>query len=98
MPDWFQHGGFVMWPLLVCSIAGVTIIFERCWSLRRQNIIPVPLAEMLARRGSDKETTERLKALSNGDRSLLGELVRVAFDHSPVHKTENIEAVQAVAR
>jgi len=30
MPDWFQHGGFVMYPLLVCSVAGVAIILERC--------------------------------------------------------------------
>src|SRR5258706_460768 len=98
MPDWFRHGGFVMWPLLVCSVAGVAIILERCWMLRRQHIIPAPVATALAKRGSDKETTDKLKALTERDESVLGELTRVAFDHAGLHKTENIEAVQAVAR
>jgi biopolymer transport protein ExbB len=98
MPEWFQQGGFVMWPLLVCSVAGLTIILERCWVLRRQHIIPAPLAAALAHRGADPEATEKLKAAAERDRSVLGELVRVVFDHATLHKTENIEAVQAVAR
>ncbi|MEI6083083.1 MAG: MotA/TolQ/ExbB proton channel family protein [Verrucomicrobiota bacterium] len=98
MPDWFQHGGFVMWPLLVCSVAGVAIILERCWALRRQRIIPATVANVLAKRGSDKETTAVLKTLTENDPSVLSELTRVAFDHATLNKTENIEAVQALAR
>lgn len=98
MPDWFQQGGFVMWPLLVCSVAGVAIILERCWMLRRQHIMPAAVANALARRGSDKESLDRLKSIVERDRSMLADLTRVAFDHLGRHKTENIEAVQAVAR
>src|SRR6185295_17380419 len=56
------------------------------------------IAGELASRRLDKETSDRLKALSERDPSVLGELTRVAFDHASRHKTENIEAVQAVAR
>lgn len=98
MPDWFQHGGFVMWPLLVCSVAGVAIILERGWALRRQRIIPTAVIDVLAQRGSDPETTAKLKTLVENDPGVLSELTRVAFDHAARHKTENIEAVQAVAR
>ncbi|MCG3149032.1 MAG: Protein TolQ [Verrucomicrobiae bacterium] len=98
MPEWFQQGGFVMWPLLLCSVAGLAIIIERCWVLRRQHIIPARVAGALAKRGTDKETTDKLKSIVEHDKSVLGELTRVAFDHATLHKTENIEAVQAVAR
>ena len=39
MPDWFFRGGIAMWPLLVCSIAGLAIILERVWALQRRRII-----------------------------------------------------------
>jgi len=98
MPEWFQNGGFVMWPLLVCSVAGVAIILERCWSLRRQRIIPVELGAAIRQRGGDAAALDRLKSAGEKDQSVLGELTRVAFDHASLHKTENIEAVQALAR
>lgn len=98
MPDWFQKGGFVMWPLLLCSVAALAIIIERCWMLSREKIIPVLLANLISKRGNDKETTDKLRFLSDKDSSILGELTRVAFDHAKFGKTENIEAVQAVAR
>ncbi len=36
-------GGWVMWPILFSSIAAVSIIAERFWSLRRAQIIPPKL-------------------------------------------------------
>ncbi len=34
--DWFLRGGPVMWPLLLLSIASLTVLIERLWFLRRQ--------------------------------------------------------------
>ena len=31
MADWMWRGGWVMWPLLLLSLTGLTLIFERCW-------------------------------------------------------------------
>ena len=98
MPDWFQHGGFVMYPLLVCSVAGLAIILERCWVLRRQRLVSTALAAAIDRRGADKETLDRVKAVAEIDTSVLAEVVRVAFDHAGASRAANVEAVQALAR
>jgi biopolymer transport protein ExbB len=33
-------GGWVMWPIIACSIAATGIIGEKFWSLRRQKVMP----------------------------------------------------------
>lgn len=98
MPEWFRQGGFVMWPLLVCSIAGLTIIIERIWVLQRRRVISPNLVNAINQQPSSPETTEFVRKLSETDQSVLGELIRATFAHASLHKTENIEAVQAVAR
>ena len=50
MPEWFFRGGIAMWPLLVCSIAGVAIILERMWALQRRRVISPVLAAAIDRR------------------------------------------------
>jgi biopolymer transport protein ExbB len=39
MIDLINKGGFVMFPLIFCSIISIAIIIERAYSLRRRNII-----------------------------------------------------------
>lgn len=36
----FHSGGIAMYPILFCSIAAVTVFFERLWTLRRSRLIP----------------------------------------------------------
>ena len=36
----FQAGGWVMWPLLACSIISMAIIVERFWTLQSRHIAP----------------------------------------------------------
>ncbi len=98
MPDWFFKGGIAMWPLLACSILGVAIIIERAWALRRKRIISQALAEAIEKQPVDSEQLDKTKHLSEVDPSLLGELARVMFTHAAYTKSENVEAVQAVAR
>ncbi len=38
-----KSGGWMMLPILLCSIAAMAIIGERFWSLQRKRIIPVEL-------------------------------------------------------
>jgi biopolymer transport protein ExbB len=44
MWELFQAGGWVMWPILGCSIVALGIVAERLWALRAGNIIPAGLA------------------------------------------------------
>ena len=36
----FEHGGWVMWFIILCSLAAMTIIGERYWSLQKKYISP----------------------------------------------------------
>lgn len=98
MPEWFFRGGIAMWPLLVCSIAGVAIIMERTWALRRRCVISPALAAAIERRPVTPEQTEALRLLSESDTTVLGRLVQAAFAHASLPKPENVEAMQAFAR
>ena len=43
MLELFRAGGFLMWPLLLCSIISLAIIAERFWSLQTKRIISTNL-------------------------------------------------------
>lgn len=38
--DIIKAGGWVMWPILLCSIVALAIILERLWALRPGRVIP----------------------------------------------------------
>lgn len=40
MFDFIKAGGFLMWPILICSVLAMAIIVERFWALRQKRIIP----------------------------------------------------------
>ncbi len=98
MPEWFVKGGITMWPLLVCSVAGVAIILERAWALQRRRVIAPKLAAEIERQPRSTELTERLRVMAEQDRSVLGEMARLVFTHAWLPKAENVEAAQALAR
>ena len=87
-----------MWPLLVCSIAGLAIILERTWALQRRRIISPALAQAVEKRPATPEQTEAVRVLSESDTTVLGKLVQAVFAHASLPKTENVEAMQALAR
>ncbi|HTS16891.1 MAG TPA: MotA/TolQ/ExbB proton channel family protein [Verrucomicrobiae bacterium] len=98
MPEWFLRGGIAMWPLLVCSIAGLAIILERVWALQRSRIISTELSAAIERRPITPEQTEAVRVLSENDPSVLGTLVQAMFAHATLPKTENVEVMQSLAR
>ena len=42
-----KAGGWVMWPIIMCSIVALAIVCERCWSLQRKRVIPPGLVEQV---------------------------------------------------
>lgn len=98
MPEWFIKGGIAMWPLLVCSIGGVAVVLERIWALQRKRVLPLPLVETIEQQGSAPNLKDKVKVLSESERSVLGELVQIVLSHAGMAKHENVEAVQAAAR
>lgn len=43
----FQAGGWVMWPILGCSVVALGIVVERLWALQARSVIPPGLAEQV---------------------------------------------------
>jgi biopolymer transport protein ExbB len=42
-----KAGGWVMWPIIACSIVAMAIIGERLWALRTSNILPRQLVPQI---------------------------------------------------
>ncbi len=62
MFEFIQQGGMVMYILLAASVLGLTIIFERAWSLRRSVVIPLKDVKAIeaAVRANDVEEAMRV--------------------------------------
>lgn len=76
-------GGWLMIPLLLCSVVAAAIIAERLWSLRRSQIIPVGLlTRVWDMRKSNQLTAESLAQIQEGSpmgRILAAGLVNARF-------------------
>ena len=49
MLELIKAGGWLMAPILACSLAATTIIIERLWALRRARVLPTQLLATLNR-------------------------------------------------
>lgn len=45
MLELLTQGGWVMWPILLCSAIALAIIIERFWTLRRSKVLPLDLGD-----------------------------------------------------
>ena len=86
-------GGWLMLPILLCSVLGLAIVIERAWALRATRVAPPALTDQLAR-------IARAGALSASDRealaahSPLGQVwaaVAASRGASPDQRRERIE-------
>ena len=80
MLDLIKAGGWLMAPLLACSLAATIIIFERLLALRRARVLPEQLVAIL-RRWSERRAVDRedLDALALD--SPLGRIVAAGLDY-----------------
>lgn len=47
-----RRGGLVMYPILFCSVVGLSIVLERLWALRRSKVIPEQFLREIGRHWS----------------------------------------------
>ena len=95
MLELVKAGGWLMVPILLCSVVAMAIVVERFWALRRDRIAPANLVAQVrqwARSGELSE--ERLRAMRRG--SSLGRVLAAglsARDRSREVMKESIENV-----
>jgi biopolymer transport protein ExbB len=69
-----RSGGWLMWPILVCSVLALAIIVERCWSLRRSVVAPKDLmSHIQGMTLGDRLTNEQIDAVR--ETSALGQIL-----------------------
>jgi biopolymer transport protein ExbB len=68
-----QAGGWLMLPIIVCSILALAIILERFWTLRRKQVIPPELALQVWRWHQEGQLT-RERILTVRESSPLGRI------------------------
>jgi biopolymer transport protein ExbB len=90
-----RAGGFLMWPILACSIVSMAIIAERFWSLRESKIAPTNLvANVWQWHKSEQLDAKRIQALRTN--SPLGMILAAGLlnrKHSREIMKESIEEV-----
>lgn len=95
MLELFKAGGWLMWPILICSILSLAIIAERFWSLRRSRLIPKHLvAQVWQWEKVGHLDTKRISDLRRG--SPLGRILAAGLvnrKHSRDIMKESIEEV-----
>jgi biopolymer transport protein ExbB len=95
MLELFKAGGWLMLPLLACSIIAVGIIAERFWSLQTKHISPPELISQIWQWLRFQQVDEsRIKALQAN--SPLGQILAAGLinrDHSREITKESIEDV-----
>ncbi len=74
MFELFRAGGWVMWPILLCSVAALAIIGERLWSLQRKFVAPPNLLAQVQQWLTRKELDEQRLSLLR-DSSPLGRVL-----------------------
>lgn len=76
-----KSGGWVMLPIILCSIAAAGIIAERLWTLRPSRVAPANLLAQVWRWIKDKQlNNQKLKELR--EHSLLGQVLAAGLANS----------------
>ncbi len=77
-------GGWVMIPIVICSLLSMAIIFERFWTLRRSNVVPRGLVRQVwqwRKEGKlDKKRLDGLRKNSPLGRILAAGLLNINHD------------------
>jgi len=94
--EFLQKGGIFIWPLILCSIAGLTAIAFKFMSLGRSRIVPDNLARELETI-STEEAEPVARKLRTGN-STLARLGSVVLNHHGRPSAEITRAVEASAR
>jgi biopolymer transport protein ExbB len=87
MLEIIKAGGWVMFPIIVCSVMAVAIILERLWTLQEKRVLPRRLTkEVWEWVSTNKLNHEHLKNLQDG--SPLGEVLSIGLSNR--HRSREI--------
>ncbi len=92
---WFQQGGPVMYPILLCSIVALAIFLERLWAYRKSKLIPEHLIGALSSAGTDIKKIEEICA---NNPSPLARIILAGAKRIRVSYEEALTAMESVGQ
>ncbi len=97
MQEYVLAGGWLMLPLVVCSILAMIIVFERAWRLRRSQVLPDGLIEQVSSWAQQRELDQKhIDALRSN--SPLGQVLAAALVNRDRAREVVKEAVEDTGR
>jgi biopolymer transport protein ExbB len=96
MLDFFQKGGVVMYPILLCSIIALAIFLERVWSLSRRRVAPPKLFPHVERLLLQNRREEAV-GLCRASDSALGRILLAGLFHLPLGRDRMRESMRDAA-
>ena len=97
MLELVKSGGWLMAPIILCSVAAMAIIVERLWSLQRERVVPEDLVAHAWRWVRTGELTEeRIQALREG--SPLGRILAAGLASRHLDRELMKEYIEEIGR
>lgn len=96
MSELIQSGGWLMVPIIICSVIAIAIIIDRFWSLRPSRISPPNLLPQTWSKIKNNEFSKKdLKALQSG--SPLGQIMSAGIASASGGRSVMTESVEQAA-
>jgi biopolymer transport protein ExbB len=94
LAELFEQGGPLMWVILVASIVGVGVFFERLWSTQRAKVLPRAFVDRIRALVAKGKTNEALLLCEENGSSIA--LIMAAALRAYEHSTNRGEIKEAV--
>ena len=92
-----QAGGWLMIPILLCSVISLAIVAERLWTLRRDKVVPARLVGGIWRLLNQGALTEKhIKQIEQG--SLLGRVLAAGLMNRHLPRNMVRESIEETGR
>lgn len=92
-----KAGGWLMAPIIACSVVALAIIVERAWTLRERRVVPAELVAQVWRRARNGDITdEHIRELRDG--SPLGRILAVGLLNRDRERHVIKEAIEETGR
>lgn len=80
--DLFAKGGLVMWPITICSIIGMAIVFEKFFALRSSRVCPRLLVEEICSAIAKDTPKDAARALERSEKVAIARIIGAGLEKS----------------
>ncbi len=92
-----KSGGWLMLPIIICSIIAAAIIIERLWTLQQSRVLPRNLTRQVWDWVNKNQLSpQQIKSLHEG--SPLGEILAAALSHRKIDREAMKERIEDTGR